>query len=142
MGKKRALIAVGAKEQIEAGKGRGSRTTGAQLLALVEWLQVEKNYDLITGAAQKKLGGVEAGVKLKKTDAYKELALFVNAKTDAGWTQKEGESRYRSVWKRYKDMKQAYQNVNGKKFGLSLKEQNEKITIEEKLEKMCHLYSM
>ena len=48
--------------QIEAGKRSGSRTTGAQLLELVEWLQVEKNYDLITRAAQKKLGGVKAGV--------------------------------------------------------------------------------
>ena len=63
MGKKRNIIAVAAKEQIEDGKGRGSRTTGPQLLALVEWLQVEKNYDLITRAAQKKLGGVDAGVK-------------------------------------------------------------------------------
>ena len=51
---------VAAKEKFEPGKGRGSRTIGAQLLALVEWLQVEKNYDLINGAAQKKLGGAEA----------------------------------------------------------------------------------
>ena len=63
MGKKRNVSAVAAKEQIEAGKGRGSRKAGPQLLALVEWLQVEKIYDLITGAAQKKWGGVEDEVE-------------------------------------------------------------------------------
>ena len=57
------MSAVSAKEQIEAGKRRGSRTTGPQLLALVEWLQVEKTYNLITGTAQKKLGGVEDEVE-------------------------------------------------------------------------------
>ena len=63
MDKKRNMSAVAAKEQTEAGKGSGSRTTGPQLLALVEWLQVEKNCDRINGAAQKKLGGVEDEVE-------------------------------------------------------------------------------
>jgi hypothetical protein len=110
-------------------------------LAIIEWLQVEKNNDLITGAAQKKMTGVEAGAKLKKTDAYKALALFVNNKTDSGWTQKDGQSRYRSLWKKYKSTKQAFQNVNGKKFGLTRKEQAENISIEDKLERMCPHFS-
>ena len=80
MGKKKTLAAVASKQQIEPEKGRGTKTTAPQLLAMIKWLQVEKNYDLITGAAQKKSPGVEAGAKLKKTEAYKDLALFVTQK--------------------------------------------------------------
>jgi len=45
--------------RLEKGVGREK----PQLLALVEWLQVEKIYDLITGATQKKWGGVEDEVE-------------------------------------------------------------------------------
>ena len=57
------MTAVASKEQIEAGKGPGSRKCGAQVWSLVEWLQVEKNYDHITGTAQKKLAEIEAEVE-------------------------------------------------------------------------------
>ena len=57
------MTAVASKEQIEAGKGRGSRKCGAQFWSLVEWLQLEKKYDHITGTAQTKLAEVEAEVE-------------------------------------------------------------------------------
>ena len=57
-------------------RGRGPRTTWQQLSAVLEWLEIPKNFKLITGGASQ--GHVIAGLKLKKTDAYRELASFVN----------------------------------------------------------------
>ncbi len=47
-------------------KGVGRVQLAPTFLALVEWLQVEKYYDLINKAAQKKLGGVRLERKIWK----------------------------------------------------------------------------
>ena len=51
--------------------GRGGKTTWAQIQAMLEWLEVPNNFRLITGAAQKDVGSVTAGAKLKKVDGYR-----------------------------------------------------------------------
>ena len=60
--------------------GRGEKTTWAQADAMIEWLEIEKNYRLITGAAAKDVGSVTAGAKVRKADAYSDLADNVNSR--------------------------------------------------------------
>lgn len=57
-------------------RGRGTKTTYAQLNAVLEWLEKPQNFKLITGGASQ--NQVIAGLKLKKSDAYRELANAVN----------------------------------------------------------------
>ena len=49
---------------------RGAKTTWAQQLQMIIWLEVPKNFRLITGAAQKDVGKMTAGAKMKKTHAH------------------------------------------------------------------------
>ncbi len=44
---------------------RGAKTTYYQQLGMSEWLEVPQHFRLITGAAQKDVGKVVAGAKLK-----------------------------------------------------------------------------
>ena len=60
---------------------RGAKTSRSQQIAIIAWLEVEKNRNLINGAAQQDVGKVTAGAKLKKTDAYADLADHVNSAT-------------------------------------------------------------
>ena len=77
---------------------RLSKTTWQQRLKIVEWLEDEKNFKLITGAAA--TGPVKAGAKLtKKCD----LAHFVNEKCCSNWNIKNAKARYLAVYKSYKD---------------------------------------
>ena len=59
---------------------RGVKTTYYQQLAMIEWLEVPVNFRLITGAAQKDVGKVVAGAKLKKEQGYADMMAHVNQK--------------------------------------------------------------
>ena len=58
------------------GKKRKKKTSERQRDLIITWLEVPKNFNLITGKAA--AGSVVAGTKLKKTDAYQLLAEYVN----------------------------------------------------------------
>ena len=60
---------------------RGSATSWLQQTAMIDWLSIPRNFKLITGGKQADLKGVVAGAKLKKSDAYGELAENVNQKS-------------------------------------------------------------
>jgi hypothetical protein len=68
---------------------------------MIHWLQDEKNFKLITGQAAHGVP-VVAGAKLKKTDAYKSLARFVNANLKLDWSAAIAKSRYEAYLKLYK----------------------------------------
>ena len=76
-------------EMAEAQKasGRGERTTWAQAEAMIEWLEIEKHYRLITGVGAKDTGSVTAGAKVRKTDAYSDLEDHVNPRCGTSWTR-------------------------------------------------------
>ena len=72
---------------------RGPPTTWAQYKAMVEWLQIESNFNLIVGNATKGMTQVNAGAKLKKGDGYQMLTDYVNDKAPNGsfiWKREHG----------------------------------------------------
>jgi hypothetical protein len=77
---------------------------------------------------------------LKKNDAYKLLADYVNARFHKKWDWKVVSTRYRSVFKKYTATKRAFMDVSGKKFGLTVEEVARGVTIDQKLDSMCHGY--
>jgi len=82
---------------------------------------------------------VVAGKKLKKSDAYIQLATHVNNITKAEWTAKTAKSRYDSYIKTYKASKR-----DTLKTGWGLTEDDVAAgitTISQKLEKLCQFYS-
>ena len=86
-------------------KGRGSQTTWFQANAILEWLETPANFKLITGGASQ--NQVIAGSKLKKTDAYRELANAVNLRLGYSrpselWDAKKAKSRFEAQLKKYK----------------------------------------
>jgi hypothetical protein len=98
-----------------------SHTSNAQRLAMITWLEVCVNFNLINGQAaySKGAGGSTqmnsdadatgssgrasrpvAGKKLKKTDAYKELAKHVNDTCPGSeWTSQIAKNRYNTYIK-------------------------------------------
>ena len=82
--------------------GRGEQKSWTQLQVVLEWLEQPANYNLITGVAPK--GKPIAGQKTKKSDAYKDLAAYVNHKLGYSsypslWDPKKAKSRYESLLK-------------------------------------------
>ena len=67
---------------------RGAKTTYYQQLAMIEWLEVPINFRLITGAAQKDVGKVVAGAKLKKEQGYADMMAHVNQNVPASGHQR------------------------------------------------------
>ena len=59
------------RRQAAERKGRGSQTTWNQANAMFEWLEIPADFKLITGGA---------ATKVKKTDAYRDLAHAVNVR--------------------------------------------------------------
>jgi hypothetical protein len=60
---------------------------------IVEWLEVQSNFNLITGsAAQGK--SVVSGVKLKRNDAYKMLADNITKRSKIKWTADQAKNRF------------------------------------------------
>jgi hypothetical protein len=45
---------------------------------MIVWLEVPKNFRLITGATQKDVGKMTAGPKMKKTDAHAYIHTYSN----------------------------------------------------------------
>ena len=76
-------------------------TTKEQRMSMIQWLQDPRNFRLITGSASDQERIVD-GKKLKKVDAYKSLADFVNRQHNCHWTEKQGKGRYQSYIKLYK----------------------------------------
>ena len=92
------------ESEVMATTGRGKATSYPQRSAILEWLETPANFRLITGGTQ--AGPVVAGKKLKKTDAYNQLAAFINRTlkyTDPSemWDQKIAKVRYDYLVKTY-----------------------------------------
>ena len=118
---------------------RLSKTTWQQRLKIVEWLEDEKNFKLITGAAA--TGPVKAGAKLTKKCAYEDLAHFVNEKCCSNWNIKNAKARYLAVYKSYKDAIRLFESADGEKFCLTSSEIAHGLTLERKKEEACYLFS-
>ena len=126
-----------------ASSGRGKATSYPQRSAILEWLETPANFRLITGGTQAR--PVIAGEKLKKTDAYNQLAVFVNLRlkyTDPSemWDQKIAKVRYESLVKTYKTTRDKLKDPSGKKFGLTDAEIVKGKTIDMKLNELCPFY--
>lgn len=74
--------------------------------------------------------------------AYTTLAKFVSDDISqiTRWTKDQASQRYKAMVKKYKETKMALDEKNGKKFGLSPEEFQDKMTIERKLEKECYRF--
>ena len=85
---------------------------------MITWLEVPKNFNLITGKAA--AGSVVAGTKLKKTDAYQLLAEYVNEHEkligEYLWDMNSAKSRYSALLTNYKNAKKQFEDVTGGKF--------------------------
>lgn len=120
-------------------KGRGTQTSWGQLNAILEWLEIPSNFRLITGGASQ--NQVIAGSKLKKTDAYRELAQAVNTRFNYDrpseiWDAKKAKARYEAQLKKYKDIKRELSDVSGPKFCLTEGELRSGMTLEMKRDKL------
>lgn len=126
-----------------AGKrSRGGKTTWSQLAAIVTWLEVTANFNLVNGKATAGMKGCRSGEKLKQSDGFKQLAEFVNERCGTHWDGKTAGARYKAYKKKYKKTKRAILDPSGKKFCLSEKEKAEGInSIEKKIEKECAYFS-
>jgi hypothetical protein len=108
---------------------------------VLDWLELPGHGDLMKGKAQQKMKSVESSTtKLTKAAGYKSMADYVNAKLHLKWTAKEAKSRFESLKKKYTEAHKALNDISGKKFGLSEKELKQGLTIQQKLEKLCHGY--
>lgn len=122
---------------------RGEKTTYYQRLSIVEWLEDGNgdNFRLITGDGQGNYKTVVAGAKLKKKDAYEELAIFVNQQRGCKWTSKQADSRFKAYVKMYKDVKRAVADGNGEKYCIGPADLAKGVTtLEQKKEQDCPLY--
>ena len=118
-----------------------AQTTWSQRQKIIEWLEIPANFNLITGQATKNMNGIVAGSKLKKTDAYRELADYVNEACGTNWNQKIAKSRYESYLKTYKETKKALYDTGNEKFMIGPKDIKMGIdTLEKKRDKMCNYY--
>lgn len=142
MGKKKAMLsdlvpAKGSK------RSRGTNTSWGQFAAMVEWLEVKTNFNLIVGAATSTMKtGTVAGAKLTKTAGYDDLAEFVNQKCSTKWDRQNAESRVRAYIKRFKMTKRALLCPEGAKYCVGDEDRAKGIeTIEQKLEADCPHYA-
>jgi len=118
-----------------------AQTTWFQRLKIVEWLEVPANFNLITGQATGNMNGIVAGAKVKKTDAYGDLADHINAVCGTNWTTKVAKSRYESYLKTYKETKKALYDTGNEKFMIGPKDIKMGInTLEKKREKLCSYF--
>eukprot|EP01036_Dinobryon_divergens_P033465 gene33465-43251_t len=120
-------------------RSRGPKTTWIQYAAMVEWLEVKQNFNLLVGAATSTMKtGTVAGAKLTKKSAYESIADFVNQKCSTNWTVSNAEFRVKNYIKVYKLTKRAQLNPGGEKYNLGPKDFKKGIlTIEQKLEADC-----
>jgi len=117
------------------------RTSTAEYLHMVEFVEIEDNFKMLTdGAAKGK--PMQSGQKLTKTDGYKALAEWMNKKLKDPariWTEKEGKSRWEAYMVKYKN---AFEQINSQTgFGLTVKDEKMGIcTIAEKADRLCPYY--
>jgi hypothetical protein len=95
---------------------RGGNTTWFQREAMLQWIEVETNFKLMTGEATHGMKMVVAGARVTKATAYQELALYVNQKCSTHWDGKAAESRFRAYKKLYIDTKKKFEDPTGPKF--------------------------
>ena len=117
---------------------RGAKTTYYQQLAMIEWLEVPQKFRLITGAAQKDVGKVVAGAKLKKEQAYADLMVHVNQKTGCKWTATQAATRFKSMLATYKRVQTKFYDTTGEKYCLTGEEISAGLTVEAKVDKECY----
>ena len=126
-------------------RGRGSATTWAQKMAILDWLELPPgdNFRLITGSASANLTtGIQAGAKLTKKYAYDSLAAFVNQRCACNWDSKVAMDRYRAYLKIFNDTKRSYNNVNGPKYLIGEDDLKRGITtLPQKLNHDCYGYA-
>ena len=109
-----------------------------QANAILEWLESPANFKLITGGVSQ--SQVIAGFKLKKTDAYRELAKHVNerlgyTRPSEIWDANKAKFRFEAQLKKYKDLKKELSDVTGPKYCLTENELKSGMTLEMKRDK-------
>jgi len=123
-------------------RDRGGKTTWFQREAMLQWLEVEANYKLMTGEATHGMKLVVAGAKVTKNSAYQDLAHYVNQKCGTSWDGKTSQSRFRAYKRLYLETKKKYEDPTGPKFCLSEAEISKGCnTIEKKLDVECPGYA-
>ena len=123
-------------------RDRGGKTTWFQREAMLQLLEVETNFKLMTGEATHGMKLVVAGAKVTKSAAYQDLAHYVNQKCGTSWDGKTSESRFRAYKRLYVDTKKKYEDPTGPKFCLSEAEISKGCnTIEKKLDAECPGYA-
>ena len=138
--KKNLLFSIMAskKSKIQLEKDKTPHTNNAQRLLIINWLQFKENFALITGSAAQGQK-VVAGKKLKKSDAYKDLAAFVTEGGKIPWDAKQAKSRYESYLAIYKKTKKA---ADGTGWGITEEDRALGLkTIEDKLEHLCPYFN-
>eukprot|EP01036_Dinobryon_divergens_P058346 gene58346-77855_t len=120
-------------------RSRGTKTTWTQYLAIIEWLEVKANFNLVVGASTSAMKtGVVAGAKVTKKSGYVELAAHVNQKCGVKWDYKMAESRYKAYVRKHKKTSRAILNPGGKKFCVGEEDRKRGIsTIEQKIDMKC-----
>jgi hypothetical protein len=85
-------------------------TSNAQKALIIEWLQVENNFKLITGSAASGKP-MTSGTKLTKKDAYILLAQKVSKDSTVKWTAEQAKGRYESYLQTFKKAKKAQEKT-------------------------------
>lgn len=125
---------AGTKSQ--SGDGLG-HTTKAMKKTMIEWIEIPKNFSLLTGSAT--VGKtLVAGQKLRKTDGYALLATAVNAEHNVGWESKNAKNRWNTYHASYVKTRTQSQKTG---FGVTDTDKTKGInTVEEKLESLCPFF--
>ncbi len=89
---------------------------------MLEWCEVPANFNLVSGQATKGMKTVVAGAKLKKINAYQEMADYVNAHCSTKWTRENAKSRFESYLGMFKSTKKLMMDVGNEKFMLGPKD--------------------
>ena len=125
----------------------GENTTKEQYWAILEWLEMGsgENLKLITGQSTKDVRNVIAGLKTKKVDGYKSMAIFVNARCgnvgSSKWTTQNATSRFKSWLKKYTVTRRKLDDNSGPKYCLSDADIKKGLTtIEAKLNFDCPMF--
>ena len=79
---------------------RGEKTSGFQQEAILQWLEIESNFNWLNGGATKGMKMVVAGAKVSKASALQDLADHVNEKCGTKWHKDKARETLRS----YKDI--------------------------------------
>ena len=89
---------------------RGTKTTWSQYQAMVTFIEVPYNFNLLNGKGTDNLKGkgVVAGAKVTKVAGYADLRDVVNERCGTNWTAKTAKDRFVALIKKYKITKKKY----------------------------------